>query len=276
MLRGGRRRIAELERELEAARAENLELEATRKLFEDEMWACRIEPMRWVTQRCIEEFGRTVRAGPFTGLRYPEGLTDGVDALVAKLLGAYERELHRALASMIESAPQIFVDVGAAEGYYAVGFALASPGTRVLAYDSVAGKREDCARLAAANGVSERVEIGATCDPAELAALEPGACVLLDCEGCELELICDEAMPGLRHATLLVELHDSIEQPVTGTVLRRLERSHEAELIESEPRNIDDFPELAPVLGWNNRQLAIWEFRPRPMRWAVLRPRASR
>ena len=104
-----------------------------------------------------------------------------------------------------------------------------------------------------------------------LGQLEPGAVVLIDCEGCELELVTDAALPGLERATVIVELHDAVDLPVTASVVRALEPTHDVELVESQPRNIDDFPELG-FLGWNNRQLAIWEFRPRPMRWAVLRP----
>jgi len=256
------------------AEQEVAHLRAANEALEAELWATRIEPTRWVTARCVEEFGLTVRAGPFAGLRFPDQLAQGVDALVAKLLGAYERELHLAIDELIATAPETLVNVGCAEGFYAVGFARRSPSTTVLAYDANEGKRADCALLAEANGVADRVTIGGRCDPPQLAGLEPGACVILDCEGCELELIGDAAMPGLRRATILVELHDGVDQAVTGTVLRRLEATHDAELITSEPRNIDDFPELS-FLGWNNRQIAIWEFRPRPMRWAILRPRPA-
>ncbi len=254
-------------------RARIAALEGEVKALSEELWAQRIEPTRWVTERCIEEFGLEVKAGPFAGLRYPTDLVGGVDALVAKILGAYERELHPAVLAMVASGPASVVNVGSAEGYYAVGFARALPSARVLAYDSAPEKQAACRRLAEENGVADRVEVGGECTAQTLAGLEPGACVVLDCEGCELDLTADEAMPGLRRATLLVELHDAVDLAVTGAVTRRLEATHEAQLITSEPRNIDDFPELS-FLGWNNRQIAIWEFRPRPMRWALLRPRA--
>jgi precorrin-6B methylase 2 len=262
------------ERTAAAPKARVKALEQEVKALNEELWAQRIEPTRWVTERCIEEFGLEVQAGPFAGLRYPRELVGRVDALVPKLIGAYELEVHAAVRSMIAQAPETVVNVGAAEGFYAVGMARAVPGARVLAYDTAPEKQADCARLAQENGVVDRVTIGGTCTASSLATLEPGACVFLDCEGCELDLISEEAMPGLRQATLLVELHDAVDLAVTGPVLARLEPTHTSELMTSGPRNIDDYPELS-FLGWNNRQIAIWEFRPRPMRWALLRPRSA-
>jgi hypothetical protein len=253
-------------------RARIAELEAENQWLTDEIWAERIEPTKWVTERCVEEFGLELIAGPFKGLRYPPEFVGGVDALVAKLLGAYESEIHGAVRSMISDAPETVVNVGAAEGYYAVGFALAAPTSSVHAYEIQPEKRQMCEQLAELNGVADRVTIAGECTADVLAKLEPGAAVLLNCEGCELDLVVEAALEGLRHATLLIELHDAVDKAVTGAMRRLLSETHSIELIDSKPRNIDDFPELAPFLGWNNRQIAIWEFRPRPMRWALMRP----
>jgi hypothetical protein len=238
------------------------------------LWTERYEPTRWVTERCVEEFGLEVQAGPFAGLRYVPELVGRVDALAPKLIGAYERELHQAIRAMVALAAETLVTVGAADGYYAVGFALASPATQVRAYELDAERREGCTLLAEANGVSDRVTVEARCTPELLAELAPGACILIDCAGCESELLTEAALPGLRRATLLVELHDGVDKAATGMILRRFSSTHEVELIDGEPRNVDDFPEPS-FLNPRNRQIAIWEFRSRPMRWAILRPRSE-
>ena len=77
----------------------------------------------------------TVRNGPFRGMRYPERASVG-SALVPKLLGSYERELQPVLEDILAREHSEIVDIGCAEGYYAVGLALRLPAARVFAYDT--------------------------------------------------------------------------------------------------------------------------------------------
>src|SRR5919106_5511514 len=98
-----RRRVAQLEKELDDAR---------------------LDPGLWVARRVADELGLTVRSGPFAGLRYVDaavGAPDRADCLPAKLLGSYERELHHAVERQLEVGFSTIVNVGAAEGYYALG-----------------------------------------------------------------------------------------------------------------------------------------------------------
>src|SRR5438105_426555 len=72
----------------------------------------------------------TVLDGPFRGLRYPSA-SSLHSGLLPKLLGTYEAELHGPIEHLLKSRTYgAVVDVGAAEGYYAVGFALRCPEAR--------------------------------------------------------------------------------------------------------------------------------------------------
>src|SRR4051795_10844916 len=71
-----------------------------------------------VTRRFVAWHGLTVSGGPFAGLVYPDRTPI---SLVPKLLGIYERELHGAIEAAIRAQPDVIVNVGAADGYYAVG-----------------------------------------------------------------------------------------------------------------------------------------------------------
>ena len=73
-----------------------------------------------VTRRFVAWHGLTVSGGPFAGLAYPDRAPI---SLVPKLLGIYERELHGAIEAAIRAQPGLIVNVGAADGYYAVGLA---------------------------------------------------------------------------------------------------------------------------------------------------------
>ena len=67
-----------------------------------------------------------VRHGPFAGLQYPE-LTAVGSALYPKLLGSYQREIQGWIEEICAAGYSEIVDVGFAEGYYAVGLARRLP-----------------------------------------------------------------------------------------------------------------------------------------------------
>ncbi|HMJ95316.1 MAG TPA: class I SAM-dependent methyltransferase [Thermoleophilaceae bacterium] len=239
----------------------------------------RRSPVRHVTKRWVEERGLSVRGGPFAGLEYDPSAVGFAEVLVAKLIGAYERELHPAIrAIQADEGIDTVVNIGCAEGYYAVGLARSVPRLRVHAYDLSPIMQRLCRRMAVRNGVAERIAVRSRCDLDELRALAgPRALILADCEGCELELLRPDAVPGLCEATVLVELHDFEDPDTTSTILQRFEATHSAEVITAEPRFIVEHPEPGELRGISplEHELALLEFRPNQMRWAVLRPRGA-
>ncbi|MEA2313545.1 MAG: hypothetical protein QOI03_237 [Solirubrobacteraceae bacterium] len=226
------------------------------------------------TVEYVRRSGLAVRGGPFAGMRYIEGLERSSGDLVAKLAGTYERELHRVFSEWIDAEHPHVVDVGCAEGYYAVGFAHAMSQTTVHAYDIDAVARARCAELAQLNGVADRVRILGACEPSALNAFpEQGVALLCDCEGYERILLDPVAAPRLAGWPLLVELHDFIDASITETIRRRFQASHEIEIIEGEGREQDaQLPELA-FMSSRARAAVLGEHRPGPMRWAHMRPR---
>lgn len=69
--------------------------------------------------------------GPFEGMKYPSLRAAG-SALVPKLIGTYEIELTPYIMKIIEKNYSIILNIGSAEGYYAVGLALRSPSPSFL------------------------------------------------------------------------------------------------------------------------------------------------
>ena len=81
-------------------------------------------------------------------------------------------------------------------------------------------------------------------------------------------------MPGLSESTVVVELHDFDDPTTSATVLERFEATHETELIRAEPRYPVEHPEPGELPGISpaEHEIALLEFRPSVMQWAVLRP----
>ena len=120
--------------------------------------------------------------------------------------------------------------------------------------------RELLACVAAANGVAIGIEGAAGVE--ELRALPAGrALVVMDCEGCEATLL-DPDVPSCAPPRSSPSLHDFA---VSGdTVVARFASTHDITVIPTRAPP----PEHSTALA-----LGLSEYRPGPMRWAVMFPR---
>ena len=219
-----------------------------------------------------------VSGGPFAGLRYTR--RTAVGRIVAKLVGSYEEELHDALVDMIESKPRTVVDIGSAEGYYAVGIARRLPEARVHAFETEASRRDGCKDLALENGVADRVVLHGTCSTEDLERLsEPGDFVICDCEGFETEVLQVDKVPWLKTARLLVEIHDAFVPGTTEMLSARFAPTHDLQFIPEAPREAARYPALDGLRAWEKDE-ALDEYRrdrqgrSLRMQWAMMTPRA--
>jgi hypothetical protein len=217
----------------------------------------------------VRRHGKSVLTGPFKGMRYGDDVA--CSAYVAKLVGSYEQELHAVISEIIGTGYKAIVDVGCAEGYYAVGFAIRMPDALVHAFDTDSDARWYCAELAKLNGVSNRVKTGGFCDHAALQAIcGSETLVLCDCEGFELELLDPARAPGLATTDILVELHDFIRPGISAELLSRFRTTHEVRLLDTTDRNPEDYTVLQDVAP-ADRYWAVREGRPAKMQWAFLK-----
>lgn len=218
----------------------------------------------------------TVRHGPFTGICYPRG-ESVCSALLPKLLGSYERELHPTIELACRRAYPLVVDVGCAEGYYAVGLARCLPASQVLAYDTDLTARDLCRAMAAKNDVLDRVTVGERCGPDQLKEAVDGrpALVVCDCEGYEAELLVPGVIPALAAAFLFVEVHEFAVPGVTASLAERFAATHRVEAVASTDDAVKgrtySYPEL-DALGQDDREFVVAERRPGGMEWLVLTP----
>jgi len=219
-------------------------------------------------------FGWRVQSGPFRGLRYVDESI--CSTLAPKLLGTYERELVPWVDALLRESFDLVINVGAAEGYYAVGFAQRGHAP-VVAFEMEAAGRELIARLAACNGVGQRVEIAGSCGPVNLNARLEAAdrpLVIMDVEGYETTLLDPKSVPGLRRTVILVELHEFTES-VVEILEARFRGSHTIVECRARSRVWSDLPRPVRLFGLLARarfMAAMDERRPTGMRWWLLRP----
>ncbi len=218
-----------------------------------------------------------IAGGPFRGVHYAERAVWG--AYVPKLTGTYERELHHAVEELIAAKPRTLVDIGGAEGYYAIGLLSRLPDARMVVYEQLAEGRAAISQLANKNAVVSRLDLRETCTPAaitQLAASTPIDGLIIDVEGAEWDLLTPEVIASLRNARLLIETHDFNRAGVTEHLSRLIEPSHHVTRLEQQPRSAGEFPWLAPLVATLPRvveKYALNEFRPPENRWLWCVPR---
>lgn len=223
------------------------------------------------------ELGTTVRHGPFVGLQYPE-MTSVGSALLPKILGSYERELHPVLDRICATPYRDIVVVGCAEGYYAVGLARRIETARVFAFDIDEQALHLCRSMAESNGVADRLTTGAMCTAetlAELPLAEP-ALIVSDCEGYEDRLFGTDNVDSLRRHDLLIEVHDFVDIGISGRLRSLFQHTHDIEVFSS----VDDIKKAQTYqydelndLSLDQRRLVLREGRPTTMEWFFITPK---
>ena len=237
-------------------------------------------PLAYPSAQIARQTGCRVLLGPFAGMRYPFSFLPRNLFLGPPQVGSYEGELHPTIERIVAAAPQALVNVGAAEGYYAVGFAHRLEQLEVIAFEAEPQVADAGRRLARLNGVAGRIEWRGRCTAAELAALGPrlegrSVCVLMDCEGCEAELADPGLAAWIESASLLVELHTAIDPEIESRLERRLAATHATEVVRARPPWASQWEELMRLraLRQIDRELLVAEFRHGGQDWLFATPR---
>jgi hypothetical protein len=228
----------------------------------------------------LESPGRVLQ-GPFQGMRCVA--LAYCSEVLPKLVGTYERELVPALETICRADCDRIVDIGAAEGYYAVGMALRNPRAQVVAFEVDPSARHDLRRLSRRNGVSGRVAIRGECSAESLGDSLAGShrpAVICDCEGAEDRLLRPDRIEPLRRAFLVVETHDGLEtddgvlEGITSRLYERFAATHDISVIASRARSREELPPACASLTDAEAAEAMDEGRPWAQ-WLFFEPKAA-
>ena len=200
-----------------------------------------LHPRTLAYKRILNHAAGKVVAGPFKGMTHLTAPDDFIEP--AMLMGTYEKELQPAIEAWLADPGDLFIDVGAAQGYYSVGIARRVPAARHIAFEMHDERIEQLKRTALANGVE--VELWGACTRERLVeALNCGARphVIMDVEGYEQELLCGETLPALRKARLIIETHDYYVPGITAELTRLLGPTHDIDCVDLSERTAADLP----------------------------------
>ncbi|XOV91912.1 MAG: hypothetical protein ACFHWX_17100 [Bacteroidota bacterium] len=197
-----------------------------------------------------------------------------------KLAGTYEKEISHYFERNNLENYDCFIDVGAAEGYYAIGVALSNPEIKIVTFESNMINRIWLDHLSIRNNVSNKIKQGEYCS-SEVLIKEikkwNNPFILIDIEGGEYELLESSKIEFFRNCSLLVEIHEFIYPNMAEVIRSRFESSHTVEEIVQRKRSTMDLP-----LNLNRVQKFLFkkasfeilnEKRPMTMKWIFLKPK---
>jgi ribosomal protein L11 methylase PrmA len=188
----------------------------------------------------------TVVRGIFAGMKLHSKSSWGADQFTV-LSGQYESELYNIIQRAAVRPYDAFLDIGCANGFYAVGFAMISKDCDVIAYDVDERARHITSLNAGINGVSDRVFVKNKADASELGetiSRYRSIFVLVDIEGNELDLINPSECPDLVKCDLLIEVHGQTDE-VAKVLMNRFSTSHRPTIISRQARNPFQYEKLS-------------------------------
>ena len=220
-----------------------------------------------------------VLSGPFKGMRYGDFSYNSV--LIPKLLGTYEADLHGWVGEVLAAGYDAMINVGCAEGYYAVGFAHANPDIDVVAFDTSSVALDMLSKLATLNGVQDRVRVADAHTPAELEAVlrrYKRPLLFIDIEGAEDELLDIRRAPSLASADMIVETHDGYNFGVTRRLIERFWPTHRFEITGGREAEDQPLPALVRerIADPAQARELLSESRGLPELWLRFRARKAR
>lgn len=177
--------------------------------------------------------------GPFKGMLYIKQSSGS--AFLPKIMGSYEEPIHEWIEKAIGKKYKTIIDVGCAEGYYTVGFAMRIPTAKVFAYDIDQQAINNAQELINLNMISN-VELRQECTYEELNHLcVENSLVFCDIEGFEKELLNPIKVPNLKNSDLIIECHDFMVENVTETLISRFVKSHKITIILDYTSKINNY-----------------------------------
>ncbi len=220
----------------------------------------------------------TVLHGLFKGMIYPKIESVG-SAIYPKLMGSYEKEIQSDISYLLEKNNYSeILDVGCAEGYYAIGLSLKCPKSKIYAYDTSFKARELCTEMAFLNGVQNNVIVNSTMTPKGLENFnfKGKGLIICDCEGYELQLFNKSNLSNLSNCDLIIETHDFKNIEISTSLKILFSSTHRVKSVYS----IDDihkaltykYPDLKKYSLLEKKNL-FREWRPAIMEWLICTPK---
>jgi len=226
-----------------------------------------------LTNLIFQRTNGRVYQGPFRGMRILPKWSWGDGDSAGKLLGLYECELFDSIETVINSCPDLVMNIGSAEGFYGIGFGKRLPSAQVVLVDV----SEAAINIARENAQVNQVnKIQFSTDSSvdnfrSYLAKYYRPFIFMDCEGYEEDFLDLEKIPELIKTTVIVESHDCIRAGLTDKLADRFKDTHKVTKIPQGAKN--PYLDITYDLSDYDKMLLCVESRPSTMTWLVMEPK---
>jgi hypothetical protein len=230
-----------------------------------------------LSRRMQNQLNGIVSRGHFEGVKLPRSMSWGEADRISMLLGFYELEVIEAIYnSPVEY--DTFIDLGAADGYYAVGGLVSKRFKNAICFEMSLERQLVIQKNAVDNNVSNSIDIRGAADSSfidnGIEKYLDRSVVLIDIEGAEFDLLTSLVLKKLSKAIVIIEIHDHLVDDGNkklDELLSCAEKYFDLKVIRTGYRNPSQYSELKNFSD-NDRWLVCSEGRKRAGLWLHLTP----
>lgn len=219
----------------------------------------------------------TVAHGPFKGLKFVDDSHWGGSDRGAMILGIYELEVLNELKD-IPKRFDTFIDLGAADGYYAIGVLVNDMFEKSYCYEITESGRDVILKNSILNDVGNRVIIRGIADKNFVNDFSneelQNSVLFVDIEGGEFDLFDSNIFHSFYNSIIFIESHDFFYNDGDlkfNKLISDSEHTHIPKIIKMGARDLSNFPELEK-LDDTDRWMICSEGRAQLMRWIRFDP----
>ena len=200
--------------------------------------------------------------------------------LTSQILGTYEENILNYILSKLDQTNELFVDIGAADGYFVVGFASINLFKNIYVYEISKEARKEIKNNAINNNCLNKLDIRKEANIEEFKEIERqynSGLILIDIEGSEYDLLKDEVLSILRKFHLIIEMHPFLVREGLSKSERLLNDARKYFTVDKSYRlnySPAKFEELSCYTE-DEQLLALSEGRSEKTEWILLSPKTK-
>ena len=226
----------------------------------------------------LKKYNYTVAHGSFKGMKLNQKVWWSKNDYITQTLGIYEEHILKKITNFAKSGASTLIDVGAADGYFAVGMAYSNIYKNVYAFEIEKEGRDRILENANANKCNDKIKVFGEADVGSISKIIKGedkVTVMIDIEGAEYEFFSEDMFKILSGNYVICELHPWMVDGGDSLQIKLLNKASEkfnVELIKRDTYRPNMFSEF-DNLSDEERLVAVGEGREKNMQWMVLSPK---
>ena len=231
-----------------------------------------------VLNKIILEHGHQVAYGTFKGMKLSKNTYWSKNDIITHILGVYEKHVLKKIIEFSKKGNYPFIDIGAADGYFAIGMAFSETFKKIYAFEIDEEGRRSLNRNIENNLCKDKVvvDIEANFETLkEIVDKNKSAVILIDIEGSEFDLLDDNLLQLLSNCYIVCELHPTLSTngfEKQNMLINNAKAFFDVSIIQRESYSPNKFSELNEFTD-EERLIAFGEGRENNMNWLILEPK---